>query len=160
METTSLYIDGPRYGYNALKNDEKNEQILKRNLQAYDKIDKARVGDFLLLPDGRVTRFTHDWGDHIQTGGSPGNAYYFGEGYMSYSGGLNHGIKHEFLELTNEKMKGSVWFFSCGYAGASCGVYYTVLFRVYKIKENTPPKELSGLCLDSTSEYSGNYKVN
>ena len=74
-----------------------NANILRSRLAAFNARTGPRVGDWLALapPDPRCptyTRFTHDWGDHIQTGGQDGSYYFSSTGHLSYSGGLDPGI--------------------------------------------------------------------
>lgn len=118
-----------------------NQEILKARLEAFNKKTGPRVGDFLRIGDF-YTRFTHNHGETIQTGGHESSSYYLGNGYASYSGGLDPGVKTSDLILTQEEKEGSVWFFSNDWAKADNGVYFKIPFRVYTIKEGA---NLSGL---------------
>lgn len=154
-----IIVSGPRYNHNAVQDDKKNLEILQCSLADYNG-PKARVGQWLKLPNGKYTRFTYDWGEQIQTGGGPGPGFYLGDGYMSYSGGLNPGIEHQYLELTDETLPGGVWFFSRGWAGAACGVNYTIMLPVWKVKDGAPVEKLSGLWMENDDrELSGNYSI-
>jgi hypothetical protein len=93
------------------------------------------------MPNGETTRFTHDWGDSIQTGGC-GSGFYLGEGYISYSGGLDSGVKTSDLKPTDEKMKGWIWIFDKDIWGAGRGVDFEIDFRVFELIEGA---DLSGL---------------
>lgn len=70
--------------------------------------------------------------DHIYSG-----SYYFGNGYVSYSGGLEPGFR-EGTKFKNMgyKRKGQVWFFDEDYATADNGVEFLAPFRVYKASKN------------------------
>jgi len=123
-----------------------NEQILSDRMAAFNRRAGARVGDWLKLdpPDPRCpayTRFTHDWGDSIQTGGQDGS-FYLGNGYLSYSGGLDPGISHGDLLLTDDVKEGSCWFFDGDMSGAGRGVGFRVPMRVFKPK---PGAKLDGI---------------
>lgn len=118
-----------------------NEQILATRETEFNKIQGARVGDFLLMPNGEYTRFTHKWDDHIQTGGG-GRSFYLGHGYIDYSGGLDPGVKLADIEQTNETKAGFIWFFSNDIWKAHNGVNFKINFRVFKLK---PDADLSGL---------------
>lgn len=121
--------------------DPDNLAILSSRIAALDAINGPRVGDFieLTVPDDRCrnyTRFTHDHGDLLQTGGSTYGQYYLlGGGGVSYSGGLDPGIMKSDLIATPRKRDGSVWFFDKGSSGAGRGVNFTIPFRVYTIRE-------------------------
>lgn len=119
---------------------EVNDNILKARLEQFNLIPGARLGDFIKLPSETgdfYTRITHIWeGDNmLQTGGSAGNAYYLGNGYLSYSGGLDPGLKADDLIPTDEKKQGLIWFFSNNESRAHNGVEYSIEFRVFTIKE-------------------------
>jgi len=119
-----------------------NEQIFNDRVEALNKITTPRVGDFLKLPYGLYTRFTHEWDDSIQTGGSEHGSYYLGDGYCSYSGGLDSGVKFKDIQPTSETKEGKVWFFDKNMSGADRGVDFKIPFRVYELKEGA---DLSGL---------------
>lgn len=115
----------------------RNQSILQDRLALFNQRQGPRVGDYLALnpPDPRCpsfTRFTHDWGDHIQTGGARGGQYYLSEGgYLSYSGGLDPGIAVSDLVPAQDTMIGSFWFFDEGISGAHRGVTFESPMRVY-----------------------------
>ncbi len=125
-----------------------NEEILRTRTIAFDSRPGARVGDFLRLPrlDPRVpqfTRFTHDHGDSIQTGGNANSSYYLTSGGgLSYSGGLDPGVKTSDLILATGFHEGSVWFFDKDISGAGRGVYFNISCRVYDLR---PGADTSGL---------------
>lgn len=113
-----------------------NLTILQRRTAARERIAGPRVGDFLRLtpaddrcPD--LTRFTHDWGDQLQTGGMDGSYYLTDSGYLSHSGGLDPGIKKVDVLPTNEARNGSVWFFDENISGPGRGVHFAIPCRVF-----------------------------
>ena len=115
-----------------------NQEILAQRIAAYDRITGPRVGDFLRLPrldprSAEFTRFTHDWGDRIQTGGISGS-FYLSEGSISYSGGLNPGVATADLVATSETREGQIWFFDLNQSGAGRGVYFIMPFRIFDIR--------------------------
>lgn len=107
-----------------------------------ERTDEPRVGDYLKLPHGDYQRFTMSHEETIQTG-SAGRSYYLGSsGYISYSGGLDAGVKKSDLKLTEEVKDGIVWFFDEGFAGANRGKEFRIPFRVYELVEGA---DISGL---------------
>lgn len=129
--------------YNTPATATKNETILLQRQSEFNKVEGPRVGDFLKMPYGLYTRFTHAWDDSIQTGGSAsGGGFYLGNGYTSYSGGLNSGVDYTDIKQTEEVKDGCVWFFDDGIMGANRGVYFNISFRVFELKEGANTKGL------------------
>jgi hypothetical protein len=93
--------------------DEYNYAILLQRFKAFELKTGPRIGDFLVLENGNVKRFTHDWGAEIQTTlwGEAGSFYIGGEGCVSFSGGLDCALPKSSMELTTEVKMGSFWFF-------------------------------------------------
>lgn len=118
---------------------EKNLSILRRNMKAYDEREGPRVGDFLELPYGMMTRFTHAWDDGIQLGWG---SFYLGEGYCSYSGSLEPSIPYEAILPTDKKEMGAVWFFHQGSSGGGRGVYFKAAFRVFKLSDSFDARKI------------------
>lgn len=118
--------------------DGKDAEILAERIAEWGKIAGPRVGDFCELADGTVRRFTHDWGDSLQTTCGTGHpcagdvSFYFGKGYMSFSGSLDSSIPKEQFSSVNEMREGSAWFFHHDWAKAHNGVYFKVPCRVYR----------------------------
>lgn len=115
-----------------------NEQILADRMARFDRMPGPRVGDFLRLPriDPRVPefdRFTHDWGDTLQTGGMSGS-YYHGGSHLCYSGGLDPGIAKADIVATGETWHGEVWFFDRDIAGKGRGVYFSAPMRIFDLR--------------------------
>lgn len=67
-----------------------NSEILKKRIQIYNKEVGPRVGDWIDFPDGSQKRIAHNWGDKYQPTMYKGDtgSFYFGNGYVSYSGSL------------------------------------------------------------------------
>ena len=126
-----------------------NKDILKERMAAFNKLKKAKVGEYLKYK-GSYVRFSHDWGRSLQT--TQGGSFYLGKGYMSFSGGLHHGIDRKNLELTNQKRIGSVWFFDGDYAVADGGVYYKVSLRIWKVKKGVKLRDYDILGYDIAEE--------
>lgn len=108
------------------------DRVVKR-----DVFQGPRIGDFVLFADGSEGRFTHDWGDTIQTtvrGGKfgYGSHYMTKSGGISYSGALDPGIDKRRLVATEETRPGAVWFFHDDWAHAHSAVYAEIPCRVYR----------------------------
>lgn len=136
--------------------DERDAQLLKERETEFNAVSGPRVGDFLRTPDGFL-RFTHDWGDSIQTtvhAKHPchGDAsFYFGsDGHVSFSGSLNPAIDKKLLRDTGEKLEGSFWFFHHNWFEANNGVYCRILCRVF---ENLAPERKPGDPLGPTCQH-------
>jgi hypothetical protein len=124
---------------------ERNLPLLDAKLAARAKIPGPRVGDWLRLPrwhsqQPEFTRFTHDWGDQLQTG--LGSFFLFHSGHCDYSGGLNPGCLKSDLVATDELKEGSVWFFDEDRSGGGRGVYFQANMRVFTFR---PGGKLDGL---------------
>lgn len=117
--------------------DQQDAEILNRRISLYNRRTGPRVGDFLRMQDGAMLRFTHDWGDDIQTTikGCGDASFYLGNGYCSFSGSLDSAIPKTRIHATDEIKDGSVWFFHHDHAQAHNGVYTTMPFRVYRCTE-------------------------
>jgi len=110
-----------------------NMPIFKRREKMYNEIPGPRVGDWVREPDGRMTRITHIWPDHVQTGGAKYGQYYMGDGYIAYSGSLDDGFKKHRLKSLGYKRDGKIWFFKNDYRTADNAVDYMMKFRVYEV---------------------------
>jgi hypothetical protein len=123
--------------------DDRDREILAERERLFNQVPGPRVGDFLRVPDSEgMLRFTHDWGDSIQTtvrAKHPchGDAsFYLSDGYASFSGSLDPAIDKAKLRQTEETMPGSFWFFHHNFAGAERGVYFSIPCRVFEIVES------------------------
>lgn len=115
--------------------DERDAFILAGRQVELDGRQGPRVGDWIEFADGMVARISHDWGDSVQY--SYGGSFYLGDGYASYSGGLEPGIPVDSLTPTDEVRPGPVWFFHHDQARAHNGVNTAANFRVYRASGNT-----------------------
>lgn len=117
--------------------DEIDAGILAVRERAFNEMQGPRVGDYLRVPEG-LLRFTHDWGDAIQTTVKPSHScngdasFYLSEGHVSFSGSLDPSISKELLRDTGEKLEGSFWFFHHNSACAHNGVHFRIACRVFE----------------------------
>ena len=120
----------------SLQFDDRDAVIRDRRLAAWNERPGPRVGDFCIMPDGEARRFTHNWGDDIQTSwkGDGGDGFYFGDGFMSYSGGLDPALLKSALTETGETRDGRAWFFHHDQWGGGRSVYFVVPCRVFKFQ--------------------------
>jgi hypothetical protein len=102
----------------------------------------ARVGDYISLPDGQMVIISHNWNENqVQTSG--GGSMHMGQsGFLSFSGGMDSGLKETDLIPTKETKKGTIWIFHGGFSGGNRGVYSKINFRVFKTR---PGADLSGI---------------
>lgn len=116
--------------------DEIDQEILKNRIFLREKIEGARIGDYIHMLDGTLRRFTHDWSDSIQVTSKEGCydvSFYLGSsGYASFSGSLDPSISKEKIKNTCENKLGQFWFFHHDHARAHNGVKVNVLCRVFK----------------------------
>lgn len=113
-----------------------NMDIFLRRQKKFNQRQGPRVGDWVREPNGRLTRITHVWPDHVQIGGAKYGQFYLGEGgYISYSGSLEDGFEVERLKNAGYKRNGRIWFFKNDYRTADNAVDYMMMFRVYDVKE-------------------------
>lgn len=119
--------------------DTQDALLLVKREMLFNEIPGPRVGDFLRVADGAVLRFTHDWGDVIQTTVTAkhpchGDAsFYLSDGHVSFSGSLNPAICKDSLRDTGETLEGSFWFFHHNQAQAENGVYFKMKCRVFEV---------------------------
>lgn len=144
MESTDIKPRIVGYG-SAVRNSPspRNEELLERFSSWFMAADGPVVGDYVLFPEGSrknddyerdVERFSHDWGDVIQT--SPGGSFHIGDGYVSFSGGLNPGQpKERFVLVEDEWREGGFWFFDGNYARAYAAVNVLIPCRVFRYVE-------------------------
>lgn len=96
--------------------DKTDQELLTLKISLWENKRYIKSGDFVRFKDGTLRRVSHVWqGDHgrpdfIQT--SDRGSFYFGNGYMSFSGGLRPGLDASLFSLTNETIEGWAWFFS------------------------------------------------
>ena len=114
---------------------------LKKCVEAKELIQGPRIGDYIFLKNGNLERFSHDWGDSLQTS-SDGSFCLTSDGTVSFSGGLNPGIqkskiKETYVDHYNDHtgfsgMTGKFWVYYNGRLCANCAVYVNLDCRVYK----------------------------
>lgn len=109
-----------------------------RNKQR-SKILGPRVGDYIEMLDGSLRRFTHDWGDSLQTTVGTNHPcsgdesfYLCDNGALSFSGSLAPPIDISNIADTGKTRSGGCWFFHRDYATAHNGVRAEVDCRIYK----------------------------
>jgi len=118
--------------------DEKDSLILSMRRSQWNQIEGPRVGDFIEMKDGTMRRFTYHWGDGIQVTSTISHGrFYLGDGFASYSGGLDPSIPLDKIE-PHPKLKsklGEFWFFHHNTREAHNGVNVSIFCRVFKEKE-------------------------
>lgn len=122
---------------NKLDNEDLKIQTYRNQQRA--KISGPRVGDYIKMLDGSLRRFTHDWGDGLQTTvgqNHPCNGdesfYLCDNGALSFSGSLDPSIDLSKIADTGKTKIGNCWFFHRDYATAHNGVHAEVDCRIYK----------------------------
>jgi hypothetical protein len=83
---------------------------------------------------GRRERFSHDWGDQMQTSdATQGATFYLGNnGYTSMSGGLNHPIDKSKIVQTGKMEDAWFWMFHHDFPGAGRGVDFQIRVPVFE----------------------------
>lgn len=110
---------------------EEDARILDARVASWNKRAGPRCGDFCILADGAVRRFSHDWEElGLQT--SEFGQFHMGDGHMSFSGSLDPCLKRERLTETDEVRWGRVWFFHRGWQQAHSAIYADVACRVFR----------------------------
>lgn len=118
--------------------DSLDKTILSIRIQAWNTRSGPRVGDKILMRDGSIRRFAHDYGNELQTTSAkePGDQrYYLGHGYCSFSGTLGELISKADIEPTDQTGDAPVWFFHHDQARAFNAVQADIPCRLYKQKE-------------------------
>jgi len=126
----SFYLPETAVQYSERDYNLLTERIAKLNLR-----QGPRVGDFVIMPDESVRRFTHDWTDSLQTTIRQNNdsSFYFSlNGFCNFSGSLDDSLPIEQIEATTETRLGRVWFFSNNVARMHNAVNARVPFKVYR----------------------------
>lgn len=98
-------------------------------------IPGVRVGDFCVMADGSVRRFTHHWGDSLQVTyeDMPGSFHCCWNGALSYSGALAPSVPVSSLQLREGLQDGACWIFHHDLSGAHRGVSGVIPCRVYEV---------------------------
>ena len=58
--------------------DQKDTELLNSRLAKFNAVQCVRVGDYIRMLAGSLQRFTHDWGEYIQT--PNGGSFYLSKG--------------------------------------------------------------------------------
>ena len=124
-----------------IKKAEKDLILIKDRVKNYHNKQGFKVGEFIHLPDGQKVIISHIWEDTVQTSGG-GSMHLNSGGGISFSGGLDSGIKKTDLILTEKFDSGQIWIFHEGLSGGNRGVHYKMPFRVYKTKKGA---DLTGI---------------
>ena len=114
--------------------DDLDESILMARVAARSAIKGPRVGDFCILLNGDVRRFTYHHGRSLQTtvAGDAGSFYLAANGLLDYSGSLDKPIAVSALTLLPAQREGRVWWFSHNLPRAHNGVTALIPCRVYQ----------------------------
>jgi hypothetical protein len=118
--------------------DQRDQDIFAQRVAALDRIDRPRVGDFVVFTDGVRRRIAYRWPDGDVQTCHPCASFYLGDGYVSMSGNLYRSVPADTLSLTEETAEGGVWFFHHNYATAGGGVQATHRFRVWRCSLDAP----------------------
>ena len=114
--------------------DARDEELVLARVKLRDAIPGPRVGDFVRMPDGRIERFTYDWGTDIQTtsqGFGEGSHYLTREGVASYSGALDEALPKGCLEEQLDCLMGNFWIFHRDISAAHNGVTFSIPCRLF-----------------------------
>ncbi len=113
--------------------DPKDQAILASRVAYRELRAGPRVGDFCIMADGALRRFTHDWGKDIQVNSETGDgSFYLNDfGMMSYSGGMSPAVLKTKLALIEGLRAGSCWFFHHDQHRAHNGVQASLPCRIY-----------------------------
>ncbi len=113
--------------------DNRDAAILASRVSYRELRAGPRLGDYCIMLDGSVRRFTHDWGNDIQTTSGTGDeSFYLNDfGMMSYSGGMSPGVAKAHLVLRSGLREGSCWFFHHDRHVAHNGVKARIPCRIY-----------------------------
>ena len=116
--------------------DTRNFEILCDRAAAYTGRPGPQVGDFVKMLDGTVRRFTHDWGDDIQTtcAGSDSDFYLSVSG-ASFSGSHDDPLLKANLRDTGKTRSGEFWFFKNNCRRAHNGVNVMIMCRIWRVQQ-------------------------
>tara|TARA_R110000868_G_scaffold102049_6_gene280987 strand:- start:1124 stop:1852 length:729 start_codon:yes stop_codon:yes gene_type:complete len=117
--------------------DDRDTLIWAENVAAFNARGpgRPRVGDFLEMPDGQITRICMNHDDGAQTTKALLASYHMGSsGHASYSGGLDPSQLYDYMKLQPETKRGRFWFFHHRAPGAGRGVEAWTDCRVFKLE--------------------------
>lgn len=110
--------------------DDDDAQLVRGRAAGFDGVPGPRVGDYVRFQDGHLERFSHDWGDGLQT--AIGGSWYLGtEGYVSFSGSLNPMLAYPDLQLTKDRRDGAFWCFHHDHWRAGNAIRFELVCNVY-----------------------------
>jgi len=114
--------------------DERDEDILFERVTRRAQVQGPRVGDFVILRNGDVRRFTfdHEHGLQVTVKDEAGSFYLHASGHLDYSGSLDPAIRKSKLRARQELREGACWFFHHNQPRAHNGVAALLPCRVYE----------------------------
>lgn len=113
--------------------DAEDRRIISERLTRRDQLPGPRVGDFIVRLDGRLMRFSYDWGDSLQV--SDGGSFYLErEGFADFSGGLEPSIPKRRIKPAPDRYpeSGSFWIFHHDEHRAHNGVDFHTPCRMFE----------------------------
>jgi hypothetical protein len=112
--------------------DERDTAIREARVAAREGFEGPRVGDFIILEDQRLMRFSHDHGEGYGIQVSESGSFYMGHnGGLSFSGALEPAIPYAHIQESSRIREGSCWFFSHDLAMKDNGVDTVIPCRVF-----------------------------
>ena len=120
--------------------DERDRTILDERVAAFDADTSVRVGDYVRHADGVVRQVAHIWGDDGPVQTCDGGSFYLGNGYLSMSGSLYHGVSMNTLKVTEETRPAYVWFFHHDWHTAGNSTTIPIAVRVWECSLPTDDK--------------------
>jgi hypothetical protein len=115
--------------------DPLDQTILAARTEAWQSRQGARVGDKIIMTDGSMRRFAHDYGSELQTTSARqanDQRYYLGHGYCAFSGTLGDLISKSDIADTGLTEPAAVWFFHHDQARAFNAVHAAIPCRVFR----------------------------
>lgn len=115
--------------------DPLDQKILGVRTKAWEARPGARVGDKIIMKDGSIRRFAHDYGTELQTTSAHqpcDQRYYLGHGYCSFSGTLGDLIAKSDITDTGQTEPAAIWFFHHDQARAFNAVHAAIPCRVFR----------------------------
>lgn len=126
--------------------DQRDQAIIAGRIEALNRVDGPREGDWVDFADGTSRRVSHVWGAEwdseagclsgVQT--SSGGSFYLGYGRVSFSGSLYPLVPMGSLTLTGDTRPGDVWIFHHDHHTAHNGIDAEIGFRVYACDRPAP----------------------
>lgn len=121
--------------------DDRDAALLQDRMRLRAELQGPHVGDWVWMHKlKQFRRFTHNWGDGIQTTHDWGNGkcdggggfHIFKDGTCSYSGGLDRSIPKNQITGPIGYKQGMVWFFHHDWVGAHRGVWHYADFPIFE----------------------------